>query len=473
VVATLTDDLVGRERELAALSALIDAAGRGCGGSLVVVGTPGMGRSRLLQSVEELARATGMGVWTARAHGSEQAIDGAVVSRLTGDTATAPPTDFADAVAAHAETQPLVVVVDDVHLADDASLLALSYAARRAGAWRAAIVMTAVSGAPALDGPLGGLPVLRLPPLTNDAAAALVIQRAAVTEAVASSLAHIAGGCPLAVLELAGRLSPDQRDGRAPLPALPEPGDALRRSFALALDALPAATRRALCVAAAEPTGDVVAVGRALSRLGDDLAALEPAEESGVVRVDGTRITFDHPVRRLVAYHSLAAPSRRTAHRALALALDDPRDAERRAQHLVAGTAGPDATVAADLELVAHHLETAGRRDAAVEAWLHAARLSATGEDERRRRHEAARLASARTVTLSVLSPAERRVAEAVGRGLSNKQAATELYLSAKTVDAHLGAVYRKLGIATRAELAVIVTREAMETSAAGSGGVP
>jgi DNA-binding CsgD family transcriptional regulator len=53
------------------------------------------------------------------------------------------------------------------------------------------------------------------------------------------------------------------------------------------------------------------------------------------------------------------------------------------------------------------------------------------------------------------LTPGERRVAELVAGGLSNKQVAERLYVSAGTVDTHLRGVYAKLGIRSRAQLAV------------------
>jgi len=61
----------------------------------------------------------------------------------------------------------------------------------------------------------------------------------------------------------------------------------------------------------------------------------------------------------------------------------------------------------------------------------------------------------------AVLSPAELRVALAVGRGLSNRDAAEHLALSPRTIDAHLQSIYRKLGISSRSQLAVRVSAEA------------
>src|SRR5262249_2883516 len=57
----------------------------------------------------------------------------------------------------------------------------------------------------------------------------------------------------------------------------------------------------------------------------------------------------------------------------------------------------------------------------------------------------------------SLLSPAEHRVALAVAEGRTNQEAAETLYLSVKTIDFHLQNIYRKLGLRSRTELAVVV----------------
>ncbi|MYW02993.1 helix-turn-helix transcriptional regulator, partial [Streptomyces sp. SID3343] len=51
------------------------------------------------------------------------------------------------------------------------------------------------------------------------------------------------------------------------------------------------------------------------------------------------------------------------------------------------------------------------------------------------------------------LTPAEHRVAQMVGGGATNREIATRLFLSAKTVESTLTRVYRKLGIRSRADL--------------------
>jgi DNA-binding CsgD family transcriptional regulator len=53
----------------------------------------------------------------------------------------------------------------------------------------------------------------------------------------------------------------------------------------------------------------------------------------------------------------------------------------------------------------------------------------------------------------NTLTPAEERVARLTATGLTNQEVSTSLLVSPKTVEAHLGRAYRKLGIHSRAEL--------------------
>ena len=68
---------------------------------------------------------------------------------------------------------------------------------------------------------------------------------------------------------------------------------------------------------------------------------------------------------------------------------------------------------------------------------------------------------------LAPLTDAERRVALAVSRGLTNKEAAAELFVSVKTIDSHLQRIYPKLFVRSRGELAVLVN-----TAMNGASGV-
>lgn len=59
-----------------------------------------------------------------------------------------------------------------------------------------------------------------------------------------------------------------------------------------------------------------------------------------------------------------------------------------------------------------------------------------------------------RTRTRGALTPSERQVAELVAGGLTNREVAARLFTSVRTVEGHLAAVYRKLGVRSRTELA-------------------
>jgi DNA-binding NarL/FixJ family response regulator len=61
---------------------------------------------------------------------------------------------------------------------------------------------------------------------------------------------------------------------------------------------------------------------------------------------------------------------------------------------------------------------------------------------------------AAKSPELGELTPQEMSVARAVAQGLSNRQAADQLFLSVRTVEFHLTSTYRKLGINRRAQLA-------------------
>ncbi|WP_351227392.1 AAA family ATPase [Streptomyces sp. NPDC002133] len=61
---------------------------------------------------------------------------------------------------------------------------------------------------------------------------------------------------------------------------------------------------------------------------------------------------------------------------------------------------------------------------------------------------------SSRGGALSALTDAELRLAQLVGQGASNQEAAAKLYLSVKTVEARLTRIYQKLDVRSRAQLA-------------------
>jgi DNA-binding NarL/FixJ family response regulator len=58
---------------------------------------------------------------------------------------------------------------------------------------------------------------------------------------------------------------------------------------------------------------------------------------------------------------------------------------------------------------------------------------------------------------LACLTEREREVALAVGRGLSNAEIASELYLSVPTVKAHVSRLFDKLHVTNRVQIAILV----------------
>lgn len=56
------------------------------------------------------------------------------------------------------------------------------------------------------------------------------------------------------------------------------------------------------------------------------------------------------------------------------------------------------------------------------------------------------------------LTPTERRVAELAAAGRTNREIASDVFASPKTVEATLGRVYRKLGVRSRVELVSALT---------------
>ncbi|MEQ8437140.1 MAG: LuxR C-terminal-related transcriptional regulator [Ilumatobacter fluminis] len=462
-------DVVGRDEVIGEARAVL---ARGAG-ALAVVGPAGSGVSAVLAAVADEAQAIDRPLVTGAGRPAEQHVPAALLRELaTGDEALATVIrgvaggdggGYAIAVFEWASAgRPVALIVDDLHLADGPSGDAITHLARRAELTSVTLVI-GTHDAVGLD----GVTTIELTALSADDLIAVLEQRVgSIDPSVARAIAQLAEGSPLVAVEVARSLDDAQRRGTEPLPSFAAVAAPIRHAFAHGVEGLPDDTRRALCLAAAEPTGEVRVIAAALRSLGDDLAALEPAEDAGIVTVADGEVVFDHPIRRSVAYHQLAPASRRGAHRALAAVLDAPQDAERRLAHLVAGVIEPNESLASDLEFAA---EAAERRRDALEArrwWLAASRLSPDSGDAERRRHRADAAGSLDGDPLAALTKAERRVAAVVGSGATNKATAETLYVSVKTVDAHLQSIYRKLAISSRAELAVLVTQAGL----AGAG---
>ena len=60
---------------------------------------------------------------------------------------------------------------------------------------------------------------------------------------------------------------------------------------------------------------------------------------------------------------------------------------------------------------------------------------------------------------VGLLTEREQEVLHLLAQGLTNREIGTRLFLSAKTVEHHVGAVLRKLGVKTRTEAAAVLSR--------------
>jgi DNA-binding CsgD family transcriptional regulator len=512
--------VIGREAEAALVGSLVEGLPRGRPFVLTVRGEEGSGRSCLLDAAREVATGRGIRPLAARgiagtADPMFAALAGllrplaADLDPLAGDLAPAvrgamalgrgvvDPVDvhlgLLRTLTAAAEAEPVLLLLDDADHLDEASASALAFVLGHLGVDQVgAVVTTGVR-----DSPFDAVTteVLPLPPLTPAVLAQIVADALPCTPEVASTVAGWADGSPLVAIELARSLSADQRSGAAPLPTAPRTTVRVVDRLQRELDALPPEVQRALVVIAADRTGLLAPIEAALTTLGETEGGIDRAERAGVVVVDGETVRFRHSLLRPLAYRLVAAASRRAAHRALAASLTAPSQAAERAWQLVASCASPDEEVAATLELVARSEERRGAVSLAARALEHAARLSIDGPTRARRLVAAARahledrdldaahrVASDAAVAgdpeaarvladidarrngsgpvdalAAVLSAAELRVAEAVASGLTNRQAADQLFLSAKTVDFHLQSIYRKLSIRSRTELATRV----------------
>jgi DNA-binding CsgD family transcriptional regulator len=412
--------LVGRERECAQIERLLGEARNGTSVALVIRGEAGIGKSALLGFARERAATTL--VLSARGVEFEARLPFAGLSQLLapalGRLQAVPPLErhalhrslalgrrpairrdrFAtyaatlSLLAAAAERQPLLALVDDAHWLDRASAEALAFTARRLGREGVALLLAAREDEPTVFD-AAGVSELRLLGLDRRSATTLLRQvaDAPVTQEVSERVWRATGGNPQALGELAGLLSEAQLAGREPLDDPLPVGRGIERAFRPRLAPLSAETRRALVIAAACDSGDLLEVSRAIRAVGLVARALEPAEAAGIVEIGETRISFCHPLVRSTAYRAAGGPERRAAHRALADALDAPHALQRKARHLAAGALGPDAHVAAQLEQAAEEARSRGAPAAAARAYETAAWLSPDGAERARRLTEAAR----------------------------------------------------------------------------------
>src|SRR5277367_3211975 len=234
----VTPPIRGRAGELKVIGALVTAVAQRRGGVLVIEGPPGIGKSRLLTEVMALAEKGGVRTLFGEAFEYQQTVpffslfmatlgadppvgDADALRRLGGsaDLRYWVVHDLVDAIFGAAAQTPLAIVLEDIHWADNATLLALrSLASARPGVavlW----VVTARTGAggPAVQETLSVLQganaaVVRVAAMSPGAVADMVcdVVRANADESLLK-LAAKAHGNPFLVTELVGGLGEEGR----------------------------------------------------------------------------------------------------------------------------------------------------------------------------------------------------------------------------------------------------------------------
>ena len=404
--------LYGREAECAQLSALLDAASGSSSAALVLSGEPGVGKTALLD--EARARASGMHVLAARGVESESVLPFAglhqlirpalaLVDRLPAPQAAAlrgalglaeraGEDRFLIAAACLtllselAEQRPVLCLVDDAQWLDAASAGALLFVARRLDA-EGIVMLFALRAGEERRFDARGVPELVLDGLDREAAAAMIARRpdGAVAPAVQRMLVEQSGGNALALVELPNALSATQLAGDEPLPRTLPLTPNVERLFLERVRRLPAPAQKVLSLVAADESGRLAPVMRAAAAAGIDGDALEAAERAGLVVVRDERIDVRHPLVRSAIIQGLSSDERRATHLALAGVLDEDESVDERTWHLAAAAMGPDAGIAAALEMVAERARRRSAHAPAAAALERAAELSPEIEPRGRR----------------------------------------------------------------------------------------
>ncbi len=418
--------LLDRAAETVAVDGVLAAVRDGLSGVLVLRGEAGIGKTALLEWAAgqggdmRLARAAGvqaeMGMGFAGLHQLLVPLLGGL-GELPGPQRQAlrsafglvegpPPDRFLVALAAltlltdAGAARPVLCLVDDAQWLDQVSIEVLGFIARRLYADRVGMLFTVREG----DGQaaaLAGLPELVLGGLPQEAAGELlaVWAPAPVDGRVSAQIVSGVAGNPLALVELAGELTPAELSGAVPLSWPLRFGGRLEELYLARIRALPAGAQLMVLVAAADPSGDPALVARAAGQLGADP---EAGEANGTGRLVSwrPRVRFRHPLIRSAAYYAAPPGTRRRAHAALAVVTDPAADPDRRAWHRAQAAPGPDEQVAAELERSAGRAQARGGLAAAA-AFLKQAATLTPGPARRAERALAAAQASLQAGTFN------------------------------------------------------------------------
>ena len=408
--------LVGRDAEQALIAARL--ADREAGTAILVRGSAGIGKTALIDEVvrqvspaRRVLRAAGHCPETGMAMaGLYQILQPllhlahlipeprqAALRVAFGITVGAPPEPFAlamatlELLAGAAAEQPLLVVAEDLHWLDPATVDVLRFTARRLEHDPIVLLASVRDDEPERFQGAASL-VIDLEPLGADDSRHLIASVApGLGSAAQARVLRMAEGNPLALVELAKTacLTLRESGGTEWLPLTQR----LQDAFAERVEDLPAAARTALIFLAVHDSESLPELLQALGAAGipAQLEVLEPAIVAGLVELSDNRLRFRHPLMRSVVYR-LASPSSRAAGH-LALAQGVGARTDRGVLHRAWAATGFDEALAAELELVADRAVGRGAVLAAMTTLTRAADLTTATPARRRHLFRAAVLA--------------------------------------------------------------------------------
>ncbi len=387
---------VGRAPELEWLEGRFATAVSGSPSTVVMDGPPGIGKSALVSTFLDGVRA----VRTLRASGdeSETFLTFGILHQLLGTSECSWEDPFAAGAAVLqdldrlGDRQATVLVVDDAHLADAASLGALTFALRRLAADPVlAIFVTR-------DDQVSRLPpgLLRLADAHEDRLHVHGLSETDVAElvqaqglwtgpgagAAANRLRRHTDGSPLYLRALLDEFPLETLVAAGPLPAPP--------SYALlvtgALDSHSEPAQRLARAAAILPDGSTIDLVAAVAGVEHPQHALEELSRSPTILIHaetphGWTVRFPHPLVRAAVNDDLGPHARATLHARAGQLLTG--DAALR--HMVAACSGPDDDLADRLTDAAAANLARGDAHAAADLTLKASRVGGAGttSDER------------------------------------------------------------------------------------------
>ncbi len=402
--------LLERDAELALIDDYLQRSRQRRGGTLLLCGEPGIGKSALMLGA--VAAAPGL---VLRARGVEVETEMPfvalrdLVAPVSGQISELPELQRrallgALAIEDHASVEqfavcvgtltllslaaqqdPLLVVVDDLQWVDAASLSVLRFVARRIGTESIALLLAAREPPEGFDE--DGCTVHQITGLSLAGVQTLLDNHRRAANAV--TLHRATGGNPLAVTELLHEGNDRLLEADGILEPLPV-NDVIRDAFGKRLTHISKDGQAALLVAAATERSELSMLVAAAERLNAGLRGFVEAEAAEVISMRSGELMFRHPIMRSVIYSGAAPHAQRAAHQALAQGAELLGRGDEAAWHLASAAILPDEEVAARLETAAKSYERRSGHFAAAQALVRAAQLSPEANVRARRLHEAA-----------------------------------------------------------------------------------